>query len=223
MKRGSILYITAACLALRVHAEDTTGPTPDFKPASEPNATSPDGHVEIQQFDKPGDDYVFQFWTFDKDHKHAHLLNPGEKGSMTEYGAGFRFSRDSKWLVRMQKVAAGESTLFLYKREGATYIPATPKAFGDMAWDFFFSQPEGQDIPHDNLSRETILVRGLDDNYAWMGEHWPDSRYIVVGLSSGESGTAVVGPWHCVYDTQTGAFSIPPDIATFNQSKIPWK
>jgi hypothetical protein len=223
MRRGFILFITVAWLGLRVHAEDATGPTPDFKPASEPKSVSPDGQVEIQQFDKTGENYVFQFWTFDKDHKHAHLLNPGEKGSMTEYGAGFRFSRDSKWLVRMQKVAAGESTLFLYKRDGATYVPATKKAFGDMAWDFFFSQPEAQDIAHDNLSQETILVRGLDDNYAWMGEHWPDSRYIVVGLSSGESGTAAVGPWHCVYDTQTGTFSIPPDIATYNQSKMPWK
>jgi hypothetical protein len=223
MRRGFILYIIVACLALRAHADDAAGPSSDFKPASEPNSVSPDGQVTIQQFDKPGDSYVFQFWTFDKDHKHAHLLNPGEKGSMTEYGAGFRFSRDSKWLVRMQKVAAGESTLFLYKRDGATYVPATSKPFGDMAWDFFFSQPEGKAFASATLSPETILVRGLDDNYAWMGEHWPDSRYIVVGLSSGESGEAVLGPWHCVYDTQTGTFSIPPDIAQFNQSKTPWK
>jgi hypothetical protein len=123
----------------------------------------------------------------------------------------------------MQKVAAGESTLFLYKRDGLTYVLATPKPLGDMAWDFFFRQPEAKGIDSSNLSPETNLIKGIDDNYAWMGEHWPDSRYIVVGLNSGESATTVIGPWHCVYDTQRGAFSIPPDIAAFNKSQMPWK
>jgi hypothetical protein len=225
MKRRLLLCF-AACFALPLSAiaQDAASPSPDFRTASEPDAISPDGQVEVRQYYKEGDSYVYQFWTFDKDKKHPHLLNAGETGTMTEYGASFRFSRDSKWLVRMQKVAAGESTLFLYKRDGATYVPATPKTFGDMAWGFFFTQPEAKNVPYDNLRPETILVRGLDNNYASMGEHWPDSRYIVVGLSSGESGTAgVVGPWHCVYDTQTGTFSIPPDIAKFNQSKMPWK
>jgi len=135
---------------------------------------------------------------------------------LTEYGAGFRFSLDSQWLIRMQKIAAGESTLFLYKRDGFRFVPATAKPLGDLAWDYFFTRPESHGIDRSNLSPETILVKGMDDNYAWMGQRWPDSRYIVISLSSGESGTTILGPWRCAYDTKTGIFSVPPDFAKFN-------
>jgi hypothetical protein len=208
----------------RTYAGGTViGPGPGYQVADEPKQVSPDGQVEVWQYFKPGDDYVFQFWTFDRHRQHAHQLNPHESGSLTSYGASFRFSPNSRWLVRMQKIAAGESTLFLYQRQGLAYVPATPKPLGDMAWDFFYSQPEAKGVDRNNLSPEVNLVKGLDTNYAWMGEHWPDSRYIVIGLGSGESGTTPIGPWHCVYDTQSGTFSIPPDIAAFNQSKMPWK
>jgi hypothetical protein len=202
--------------------DNETGPGPDFQPARQPPLLSPDGQIEIRQYFEPGDKYIFEFWTFDRETHHAHCLNPNEL-EPPEYPAGFRFSRDSRWLVRMQKVAAGESTLFLYKREGITYVPATRKPLGDLAWDFFFTQPESKTINRDNLSPETYLVSGFDNNYAGMGEHWPDSRYIIISLGSGESGTARIGPWYCVYDPVTGAFSLPPDIAAFNKSKMPWK
>ncbi len=209
-------------LALTLPAA-TDGPGPDFQPEDQPADVSPDGQVEVRQYFKPGNDYVFQFWTFDRDHQHAHLLNPGETGTMTQYAAGFRFSPDSQWLVRMQKVAAGESTLFLYRRDGVTYAPATPKPLGDLAWDYLFSQPEGQAVAHAELSRETVLVRGMDDDYRSLGQHWPPSRFIVISLFSGESATTPVGPWRCVYDPQTSTFSVPPDFAAFNHSKMPWK
>jgi len=200
------------------------GPGAGFQKSDlEPATVSPDGTIQVEQYFKPGDDYIFQFWTFDQHHQHPHLLNPGETGLMTEYGAGFRFSADSQWLVRMQKVAAGESTLFLYKRESVRFVPATAKPLGDLAWDYFFSRPEFKNLGDPTLSPETDLVKGMNDNYAWMGEHWPNSRYIVISLGSGESHTFVLGPWRCVYDTKTGTFSIPPDFAAFNKQHMPWK
>jgi len=198
-------------------ASDATGPGPGFQEDNESSKISPDGTIEVRQYFKPGDDYVFQFWTFDRNHHHAHLLNPGESGTITEYGAGFRFSPNSQWLVRMQKVAAGESTLFLYKRNGAQYFPATPKPLGDLAWDYFFTQPESKGVDSRNLSPETDLQKGMEDNYAWLGVHWPDSRYVVISLESGESHTTVVGPWQCRYDMKTGQFDVTPEMARFNR------
>jgi hypothetical protein len=186
-------------------------------------ASSSNKAIKIYQFDKtPADGGYFFTYIVSEGDNNWHL-NDKDAPEDAAYPADFRFSTDNKWLVRSQKIAAGESTLFLYHRTADGYVPATPKRFGDMAWDFFFAQPEAKGIDHGNLSPETILVRGMADNYAWMGEHWPDSRYIVIGLGSGESGTTPIGPWHCVYDTRTGAFSIPPDIAAFNKSKMPWK
>jgi hypothetical protein len=201
-----------------VRAENSGGPGPDFQLSTDdPPLVSPDGTILVEQYFKPGDGYVFQFWTFDREHKHPALLNPGETDATAGYSAGFRFSPDGHWLVRMQKIAAGESTLFLYRREGDHFVSATDHPLGDLAWDYFFSRPESHGIDRSNLSPETILVKGMDNNYASLGEHWPDSRYIVIDLSSGESGTAVLGPWRCVYDTKTGHFSVPDDFARFNQ------
>jgi hypothetical protein len=200
---------------------DEAGPGPGFQLSTlETPEVSPDGTIRVEQYFKPGDDYVFQFWTFDRHHGHPHLLNPGETGLMTGYGAGFRFTPDSQWLVRMQKVAAGESTLFLYRREGFSFKPATTKPLGDLAWDYFFSLPDSTGIQRSDLSPETILIKGVDDNYAWMGKHWPPGRYLVINLLSGESGTTTVGPWRCLYDMREKSFSVPPDFAAFN--KKPW-
>jgi hypothetical protein len=49
------------------------------------------------------------------------LLNPGEGDDLAGYRAGFRFSPDSQWLVRMQKLGSGSQTLFLYKRKGLNF------------------------------------------------------------------------------------------------------
>ena len=204
-------------LGYGISQADDAGPGPGFQQSDlGPPTVSPDKSISVEQFFKPGDDYVFQFWTFDQHHQHANLLNPGETGTLTQYGASFRFSNDSQWLVRWQKIAAGESTLFLYKREGFIFVPATNKPLGDLAWDYFFTLPDSKGFDRSNLSPETNLVKGIDDNYAWMGEHWPDSRYLVISLLSGESHTAILGPWRCVYDTKTGVFSVPSDFVAFN-------
>lgn len=55
---------------------------------------------------------------------------------------------------------------------------------------------------------QTMLLKGMDDNYAGMGEHWPDSRYIVISLSfdtQGKKPSPWIEDWRCVYDVKTGS------------------
>jgi hypothetical protein len=209
------------------------GPGAGFK--LDPQAkvfTSPDRKVRLEQYYKKAEDgaYGFQFWTFDRNHRHAFLLNPGEEGDdLTGYAAGFRFSPDSQWLVRMQKLGSGSQTLFLYRRNGYQFSTATP--LGDLAWDYFFTTPTSKGMHRDpenpyGLDHAFVaLVKGMEEDYAWMGQHWPDSRYVVVSLSfdmQGEDDKTApwIEDWHCVYDLKTGAFSVPPEFAEHNAKAV---
>src|SRR5262249_4669472 len=91
------------------------GPGPDLKFHDEPRNTftSPDDTLKIEHYSKDGGDdgFSYQFWLFDKDHKNAFLLNRDEDKDLAHYPAGFRFSPDSRWLVRMQGIGAGFATL----------------------------------------------------------------------------------------------------------------
>ena len=103
-------------LAAVAPASAADGPPTDFKLDREAKVfESPDRTLRLEQYAKKQEDggLAFQFWTFDKNHRHAFLLNPGEEGDdQTGYAAGFRFSPDSQWLVRMQKLGSGSQTLF---------------------------------------------------------------------------------------------------------------
>ena len=209
------------------------GPRAGFKLDPEATVfTSPDQKVRVEQYSKDRKDggLLYQFWTFDSDRRHAFLLNPGEGDDLAGYAAGFRFSPDSQWLVRMQKLGAGYQTLFLYRRKGYQFSPATTKPLGDLAWDYFFSTPASKGMHRDPkdpyaLDHATVgLVKGMEENYAWMGQHWPDSRYIVITLSFDTQGEEKPSPWiegwHCVYELKTGAFSVPPDFAENNAKAV---
>ena len=209
------------------------GPRAGFKLDPEATVfTSPDQKVRVEQYSKDRKDggLLYQFWTFDSDRRHAFLLNPGEGDDLAGYAAGFRFSPDSQWLVRMQKLGAGYQTLFLYRRKGYQFSPATTKPLGDLAWDYFFSTPASKGMHRDPkdpyaLDHATVgLVKGMEENYAWLGQHWPDSRYIVISLSFDTQGEEKPSPWiegwHCVYDLKTGAFSVPPDFAENNAKAV---
>ena len=209
------------------------GPRAGFKLDPEATVfTSPDQKVRVEQYSKDRKDggLLYQFWTFDSDRRHAFLLNPGEGDDLAGYAAGFRFSPDSQWLVRMQKLGAGYQTLFLYRRKGYQFSPATTKPLGDLAWDYFFSTPASKGMHRDPkdpyaLDHATVgLVKGMEENYAWLGQHWPDSRYIVITLSFDTQGEEKPSPWiegwHCVYELKTGAFSVPPDLAENNAKAV---
>jgi hypothetical protein len=219
----------ALWLALAVVAPASAdGPQAGFKLNEKYTEASPDRQMQVEQYAKEGKDgdLLYQFWTFDSDHRHPFLLNPGEGDDLAGYAAGFRFSPDSQWLVRMQKLGAGSQTLFLYRRKGYQFPPATTKPLGNLAWDYFFTTPASKGMHRDPKDRYALdhafvgLVKGMEENYAWMGEHWPDGRYIVISLSFDMQGEDKPGPWiegwHCVYDLKTGAFSVPPDFAENN-------
>ncbi|HWX04457.1 MAG TPA: hypothetical protein VN065_01445 [Bradyrhizobium sp.] len=209
------------------------GPGASFKlDPKAPVFTSPDKTIQLEQYFKENKDgdWVFQFWTFDADHRHPSLLNPGEDDDVARYAAGFRFSPDSQWLVRMQKLGSGSQTLFLYRRKDNRFSAATRKPLGDLAWDYFFTTPTSKGMHRDpknpyGLDHAFVaLVKGMEENYAWMGEHWPDSRYVVVSLSFDMQGEDVKAPWiedwHCVYDLKTGKFSVPPEFAEDNAKAV---
>jgi hypothetical protein len=209
------------------------GPGADFKLVSDaPVLKSPDHQLRLEQYAREQQNHslLFQFWTFDADHGHAALLNPGEGDDLAGYQAGFRFSPDSQWLIRMQKMGAGYQTLFLYRRDGYQFSPATKKPLSDMAWDYFFTTRDSKGMhrdPNDPYSLDHAfagLIKGMEDNYAWLKLHWPDSRYVVIGLSFDMQGEEVKGPWidgwRCIYDLKTGEFSVPASFAANNAKAI---
>jgi hypothetical protein len=202
------------------------GPGRQFKHLTDEAVASPDGRLRVEQYSRNvGDDVLHQFWTFDQKRRGT-FLNRGEGADLAGYAAGFRFSPDSQWLVRMQKLGAGYHTLFLYRRNGDRFSSATSRPLGDLAWDYFFGLPVSRDMhrdPKDPYSlnhAQALLLGGLEENYAWTGQHWPDSRYLVISLSFDIQGEEKPSPWiegwRCVYDVKTGNFSIPSDFADHN-------
>ena len=131
--------------------------------------TSPDHLTHVEQYfrDAEDDRLLHQFWAFDGDHQHGVLLNRGEGVDLAGYPAWFRFSPDSQWLARMQKTGAGYQTLFLYRRSGFKFSPATSKPLGDLAWDYFFDQPLSRKMHRYRKDRDSLdhaqanLVKGL--------------------------------------------------------------
>ena len=126
----------------------------------------------------------------------------------------------------MQKLGAGYQTLFLYRRSGHEFSSATSKPLGDLAWDYFFGLPVSKKLHRDPKERDSlnhvqaVLIQGLENDYAWMTQHWPDSRYLVISLSFDAQGEDKPAPWieawRCVYDLKTGEFSVPPAFAEHN-------
>jgi hypothetical protein len=229
LRKTWILLWLAVATAAPASAE---GPRAGFKLKTEYTEKSPDQTMRVEQYAKAQEDESlrYQFWTFDRDHRHPFLLNPGEKDELAGYAAGFRFSPNSQWLVRMQKLGADYQTLFLYRRNGYQFSPATTKSLGDLAWDYFFTTPASKGMHRDPKDRYALdhafvgLVKGMEENYAWMGEHWPDSRYVVISLSFDMQGeeekTPWIEGWHCVYDLQARTFSVPPDFAENNAEAV---
>ena len=71
---------------------------------------SPDGATTIEQYlNKDTDDWKWQFWV--RRQGTFTLLDPEPAG----YPADFIFTNDLKWIVRVQKIGSGKSTLYLYR------------------------------------------------------------------------------------------------------------
>ncbi len=155
------------------------GPSADYEINSDYTVKSPDGTTTVEQYDKTAadGDLTWQFWARRQDN--LSMLQPEQP----DYAAGFRFTTDSRWLVRMQKTGSGEAGLYLYKLGPQGFVAATAKPFSDLAWNYFKSLPDSRKIRKPDFHIDTDLVKGIDDNYHQMGENWPDSRYLIITLS----------------------------------------
>jgi hypothetical protein len=217
----SSICLFLAC-AIGTMAAPAVGPTAGYKIYPEHTSTSPDGTTTIEQYAKIGADgnYTWQFWARHQDK--LTLLKPEQP----DYAAGFRFTNDSQWLVRMQKTGSGYASLYLYRLGPQGFVAATPKPLSDLAWAYFRSLPDSRKVRRPNFHIEAGLVKGTDDNYRSMGEKWPDSRYLVISLSgevlrNGQHGQIQsLRGWHCRYDLQKGTFDVPPSFAENNAKAI---
>jgi hypothetical protein len=228
MSRNFLIVTIGVVLACTIGtaAAPAPGPSADYTIDPEYTSTSPDKATTIEQYSKTDSDgnYIWQFWARRKDT--LTQLKPEQE----DYSAGFRFTNDSQWLVRMQKTGSGELTLYLYHLGAQGFAAATKKPFGDLAWAFFNSRPESRKIKKPDFHMVAGLVAGTDDNYKslgeTLGETWPDSRYLVITLSGevmpndkhGQLQSLV--DWHCRYDLQTGKFDVPPEFAENNAKAV---
>jgi hypothetical protein len=204
-------------------AAQPAGPPAGYNINPEFTEKSPDGAITIEQYEnKTTDDYKWQFWA--REGGTFTLLDP----EPADYPAGFRFTSDSKWVVRVQKTGAGESTLYLYRQGPQGFIAATKKPLGDLAWDYFKSRPEWRKVkkePEYHISAN--LLKGTEENYRGLGVDWPKNRYLLIGLSGDADiksrkpmQTGVVNGWRCRYDLQTGKFDVPAIFSKDNANAV---
>ena len=191
-----------------------------FKLMPEHTFDAPDKSSRVQLYGQHTEnDFKVRIWVVDTATQKRTLL---DEIPDNEYAAGFRYTPDSQWLVRMQKLGAGWHTVYLYHKEGDEFKPATKSALGDVAWNFLASQNllKGK-TPINHLAAN--LTRGLEENYHWMGVTWPENRYVVIGLtgSCGCDGPTIAG-WKCRYDLVTKTFSVPDSFLEENAKAIRW-
>jgi hypothetical protein len=218
---ASSIGLLLAC-AVGAMAGQPTGPAAGYKIDPEYTSTSPDGATTVEQYARisADGDYTWQFWARHRDK--VTLLKPEQP----DYAAGFRFTSDSQWLVRMQKTGAGYASLYLYRLGPQGFIAATAKPLSDLAWAYFKRRPESRKVKWPDFHIEAGLVQGIDDSYRSLGQAWPDSRYLVISLSGEVSPNSrhgqlwAVRGWRCRYDLQKGTFDVPPDFAENNAKAI---
>jgi hypothetical protein len=193
-------------------AAPPAAPPANYKLEEKNTKTSPDGMTTIEQYlNQDTDDWKWQFWA--RRQGAFTMLDPEQ----ADYSADFVFSSDLKWIVRVQKIGSGTSTLYLYRFTPQGYVRASKKPLGDLAWDYLKSRPDWRKIVkapeyHDSA----YLLAGLEDNYRKLGLDWPANRYLLIALSGDADvkghkpmQTGVVNGWHCRYDLQTGKFDVP--------------
>jgi len=220
--RTSLIGLLVLC-AVGTAVAEPAGPPAGYKIDPEFTRTSPDAVITIEQYlNKDTEDYKWQFWV--RREGTFTLLDP----EPADYPAGFRFTLDSKWVVRMQKTGAGESTLYLYRLTPQGFVPATKKPIGDLAWAYLKTRPEWQKVKKDpEYHISAGLLKGTDENYRWLGIDWPANRYLLITLSGDadiksrkHQQTTVVHGWRCRYDLQTGKFDVPPLFSDNNSKAV---
>jgi hypothetical protein len=221
MRRSAFAFalVTGLLVSAVAHAE---GPPAGFKLKDDYTVVAPDKATTIEQYaieNKDGD-MVWQFWARRSDS--FVMLAPEQ----TDYPADFRFTTDSSWLVRLQKTGSGEGTMYLYQLTPKGFVTASKKPIGDLAWDYFNSRPESKKVQKPDFHINAGLRKGIADNYKSLAVDWPDSRYIVIGLSGELEPTRrhgqlqVIRGWWCRYDLTTGKFDVPDNFAKDNAEAL---
>jgi hypothetical protein len=111
-------------------------------------------------------------------------------------------------------LASASIGLLLGSSAGALAAPVGPNAGYKIDPEHTSTSPDGTTT----IDQLAGLAKGTDENYRSMGVTWPDSRYLVIGLSgevhsnSRHGQILSVGDWHCRYDLKTGKFDVPPDF-----------
>ena len=225
--RTSLIGLLVVCgigaCSIGTAAAQPAGPPAGYKIDAEFTKTSPDGATTIEQYvNKDTDYYKSQFWV--RRQGTFTLLDP----EPADYPAGFRFTNDLKWIVRGQKTGSGESTLYLYRLAPHGYVPASEKPLGDLAWAYLKTRPDWRKIAKEpEYHMSAYLLKGLEENYRWLGVDWPANRYILIALSGDADiksrkpmQTSVVHGWRCRYDLQTGKFDAPALFSDHNAKAV---
>jgi hypothetical protein len=222
MTRGALACVVLLFGLTAGTSAFAAGPPDGYKLNDDYNEVSPDKSTTVEQYAKEikeGGSY-WQFWARHGDN--FTMLGPQQQ----YYPADFRFTNDSQWLVRLQKTGSGEGTMYLYHLTPKGFVSATKKPIGDMAWDFFNSRPESKTVPKPDFHIYAGLLKGITDNYKSLGESWPDSRYIVIGLDGELEPTRthhqllIIRDWQCRYDLTTGKFDVPDSFAKDNAEAL---
>ncbi|WP_426442121.1 hypothetical protein [Bradyrhizobium genosp. P] len=220
---GLLVVCAIGVSGIGTAAAQPAEPPAGYKIEEKYTEKSPDGAIAVEQYlNKDTDDWKWQFWVRRQDA--LTLLDP----EPADYPAGFRFANDLKWIVRFQKTGSGESTLYLYRLAPQGYVPASKKPLGDLAWAYLKTRPEWRKIAKAPEYHETAnLLKGLDDNYRWLGVDWPANRYLLIALSGDADvkgrkpmQTGVVRDWRCRYDLQTGKFDVPAVFSDRNTKAV---
>lgn len=219
-------WLTLALILAAASALAASGPPPGFVLTDNADLafTSPDGATKLEQYEKetPDNDMKWQAWA-----RHGEQMT--ELKPEQDYPAGFRFTNDSQWLVRMQKTGSGEQDLYLYHVEKGAFVSATKKSLSDLAWAYFYGRPETKTFAKLDYHISANLTKGTEEAYRWLGVNWPDNRYLVVSLSGAfdkhPKGVRVkgLGDWRCRYDLKTGTFDVPAVFAKANAEALKWE
>jgi hypothetical protein len=83
----------------------------------------------------------------------------------------------------------------------------------------------GDPKDRDRLNHQQAnLLKGMEENYAWLGLNWPNSHYVVISLSfdilGADRPTPWIQGWPCVYDQKTRKFSVPANFAVNNAKAL---
>ena len=228
MRVGRFLIETLVVCAIGVWgigaaATQPAGPPAGYEIEPKYTKTSPDGSVTIEQYVNKGtDDWKWQFWA----RRQGTFTQLGPE--QDDYPAGFVFTNDLKWIVRVQKTGSGERTLHLYRLGPQGFVAANQKPLGDLAWDFMKTRPDWRKIRKAPEYHESVgLAEGLEENYRALGVDWPANRYLLITLWGDADikgrkpmQTSVVHGWRCRYDLQTGKFDVPPLFSADNAKAV---